>query len=79
MVRSALISRQPVVRDLVFYAVSIVLLLLVFSDGKVLAWEMLVFLGIYILYVRCAKNRSKWLGYSEPEWEDDLESSEEHE
>ena len=73
MVRQAVITWQPVVRDLIFYAISIVLLLLFFRDGQVVLWEMLVFFALYVCYVRCAKNRRKWLGYGEPEREENIE------
>jgi len=73
MVRNAVITWQPVVRDLIFYSIAIVLLLFVFWDGQIVLWEMIVFLAVYILYVYCAKNWRLWLGYDEPEWEDDLE------
>ena len=73
MVRSATITWQPVIRDLAFYAISILLLLRVFQDGTIVAWEMIVFLVLYLVYVRVAKNRRTWLGYDEPEWEEDTE------
>jgi K+-dependent Na+/Ca+ exchanger-like protein len=42
---------QPIVRDLVFYSISILILLLVFKDGIIDLSESLIFIAIYIIYV----------------------------
>lgn len=51
VVRKALISWQPVVRDLTFYAIAIILLLLVLNDGNITITDAVLFIGVYILYV----------------------------
>lgn len=48
---TAILSWRPVIRDLLFYIFSIVLLLVTFSDGIVTLHEAGVYLLIYILYV----------------------------
>lgn len=50
-VKKAFVSWQPIVRDAVFYAISILLLLCFFVDGKITLNESLIMLGTYVLYV----------------------------
>lgn len=56
--------RQPVVRDLVFYALTILLLLLFFWDGKMMFSEVIVMVVLYIAYVFVVSKWSKWLKYN---------------
>ncbi|MBU0731408.1 calcium/sodium antiporter [Patescibacteria group bacterium] len=42
---------QPVVRDMTFYAISILLLLFAFSDGQIEIWEAGFFIIVYLLYL----------------------------
>lgn len=51
IVREARITLLAIVRDTAFYLGSIVLLLLVFWDGKIVVSETLLFLGFYGLYI----------------------------
>lgn len=66
MVKNAKVSWKPIVRDLIFYSLTIVLLLIVFRDGTVVLRESILFVGVYIIYIRVAKNRWKWLNYHVP-------------
>jgi K+-dependent Na+/Ca+ exchanger-like protein len=49
--RGARLNWQPVVRDMLFYVASILLLLLAFWDGKIVLGEALGFVGVYIVYI----------------------------
>ncbi len=66
VIRKAKITWQPVVRDLFFYGLAILLLLLFFVDGSIEFVEVLIFLALYIGYIFVAKNRSRRLWYSAP-------------
>ncbi len=65
LVRGAIVKlqRQPIIRDLVFYSISVWLLLRFFWDGKATLSEMLIFVVVYIIYIICVKYRSTWLNY----------------
>lgn len=51
LIRPALISRRVTARDSTFYALSIVLLLVVFRDGQATMVEALLFLLLYAAYI----------------------------
>lgn len=51
LVRKAFIAWQPVVRDTIFYSLSIILLILAFRDGQITLLESSIFLGLYVIYV----------------------------
>jgi len=51
IVRKAFIAWQSVIRDLFFYAVSVVLLLITLSDGEVSYIEAGLLIGVYAVYV----------------------------
>lgn len=54
---------QPVIRDMVFYCVSILLLLMFFSDGQITLIETVIFVIAYLAYLFAVKNWHKWLKY----------------
>lgn len=56
--------RQPIVRDLIFYSLTILLLLLVFLDGNVTFSETIRFVVLYWVYLFIVTQRSKWLNYN---------------
>lgn len=60
VVRTAVVSWQPIVRDSFFYAVSVFLLLLFFKDGVITIYESVIFIGTYIFYVFVVLH---WKGY----------------
>lgn len=66
LVKDTTVSWKPIVRDLVFYAITIVLLLFVFYDGQIFLWETVLFIGAYIFYVWIAKNWWKRFDYHVP-------------
>jgi len=45
------LMRQPLIRDLIFYSASIILLAWFFMDGQILLYEALVFVVIYVVYI----------------------------
>ncbi|NOZ43667.1 MAG: hypothetical protein GXP45_00575 [bacterium] len=61
------ITRQPILRDLGFYIITIALLFRTFYDGKIVFYETIVLLIFYILYLFIVSKRGKWLKYSTPE------------
>lgn len=63
MFRRAKLTWQPVIRDMLFYCISIVALLISFKDGQITLIEALSFVGIYAIYIYAVKNWSKWLKY----------------
>lgn len=65
-VRKAKIAWQPVIRDLFFYAVAIVVLIFVFRDGNVSLMDTIMFLGVYVAYVIAVIFWRKILKYEDP-------------
>ncbi len=65
MYKAVKLQWQPVVRDMVFYVLSILMLLYAFSDGVVTMPEAAVFVVFYGLYVFAVVNWRKWLDYSD--------------
>lgn len=55
--------RQPIVRDLWFYALTVTCLLFFFLDGKVVFSEVAIMVALYVLYVFVVSQWSKWLKY----------------
>lgn len=49
--RRAVLTWQPVIRDLLFYVGTIVLLLYTFIDGKITLSDASLYLGVYVLYL----------------------------
>lgn len=46
-----ILSRRPFLRDILFYTVSSVALMLIVFDGEIHLFESVCFVGIYLLYV----------------------------
>lgn len=67
MVRKAFIAWQPVIRDIIFYSLSILLLIYSFWDGRIVLLEAVMFVGLYIIYVLAVMNWRKILPYKEHE------------
>ena len=63
IVRKAVLSWQPVIRDTLFYSISIIILLLVFRDGQIVLHEAIIFLIIYIIYIIAVINWKKLFPY----------------
>ena len=51
LVKRAVLSWQPVIRDLIFYVLCILLLLFTFRDGSITLFDALLYLVVYIVYL----------------------------
>lgn len=51
LVKRAVLTWQPVIRDLVFYVVCILLLLFTFRDGVITLSDALMYIGLYVVYL----------------------------
>ncbi len=49
--KRALLTWQPVIRDMTFYVLTILLLLFTFIDGKITLYDSLAFVALYALYI----------------------------
>ncbi len=58
------LHRQPIVRDLCFYTLTIWVLILSFWDWKVSFWESGIFLALYCIYIYVVSQWSKRLHYN---------------
>jgi len=67
MVRKAFIAWQPIIRDIAFYSLSILLLIYSFWDGRIVLLEASMFIILYIIYVLAVMNWRKILLYKEGE------------
>ena len=67
IVRKAFIAWQPVIRDIIFYSLSILLLIYAFWDGKITLLESIAFLALYVVYVIAVLNWRKILPYKDDE------------
>lgn len=56
---------KPILRDLVFYAITILMLLWSFWDGRIVLVEAGVFVLVYLVYVHLAVNWRRWFKYEE--------------
>ena len=66
VVKKALIAWQAVVRDLVFYAVAVLLLIMLFKDGKVEWTDAALFIGIYCIDIVVVVRWRKMFNYVDP-------------
>jgi K+-dependent Na+/Ca+ exchanger-like protein len=62
-VKSTTLVWQPVVRDLIFYALAILALFYVLDNGHVSMVEAGVFLALYVVYVLSVVNWRRWFKY----------------
>lgn len=72
-VKDAVVSWQPVVRDSLFYTISIILLMVFFYDGHVTLTETLILMGTYAVYIVVVLFWRRFFHY-----EDDGDNGEEH-
>ena len=63
--RETKLTWQPVVRDALFYSLTILLLLYVFWDGKVVLVESIYFVAFYVVYIFAVANWKKILPYKD--------------
>jgi len=58
---------QPLLRDLIFYGISVALIILFFSDGHLTQFESLIFLSVYIIYILVMFLWQKYFPYKDTE------------
>lgn len=71
MFRAVKLQWQPVLRDMMFYIITILLLLWAFWDGRVTLLEAVTFVGVYAVYVFSVVQWRKILDYKNVEVEVD--------
>ena len=69
IIRKIKLTWQPVIRDLIFYTISVGLLVWFILDGRFTLTEAVVFLVVYAIYVIAVINWKKILDYPEREYE----------
>ncbi len=69
---------QPLVRDLVFYALSVILLVLFFKDGSISILEAFIFVTGYVVYFVALYTWKKILPYKDSEHKIEMDKSEEN-
>lgn len=67
VVATAYLKWQPVVRDMGFYIMAILVLIFTFSDGRITAMEAASYLVAYGVYIAVLANWSKWFPYAKTE------------
>ncbi len=65
MFRAVKLQWQPVIRDQIFYSITIIMLLVAFMDGKIVLYEAIVFVLMYIVYVFTVIHWRKILNYED--------------
>lgn len=79
MVKNTILAWQPVVRDLLFYALAIAGLYYVLNNGTLSLQEAIMLISLYVVYVYSVVNWRKWFKYQgfdeDPEEEEDDEES----
>ncbi len=68
LVKKAKLTWQPMIRDLAFYTIAVVLLVYFIWDGVFTLNEAIIFLGIYVLYVIAVIYWRKILPYNDMEY-----------
>lgn len=63
--KAVVLQWKPVIRDLVFYVLTILGLLAVFWDGQIVLYEAIGFVALYAVYVFLTVNWRRWLKYDE--------------
>jgi K+-dependent Na+/Ca+ exchanger-like protein len=66
---------QPVIRDMIFYILTIIMLLIAFMDGKIVFIEALGFVLTYGIYVWTVVKWRKWLKYNDAAIEEQTEKA----
>ena len=64
--RAVQLQWKPVMRDIGFYILTIIALLVSFADGKIVMYEALAFLALYGIYIYAVVNWRKWFHYKQP-------------
>ena len=75
VVRKAVLSWQPVVRDTIFYSFSILFLLFAFWDGQIVMGEAVIFAVLYIVYIIAVINWKKLFPYQDNDIIEEVEDA----
>ena len=77
LVKKAFVAWQPIIRDIIFYALSIILLFFSFKDGVISLKEAAIFVILYGIYIFAVMKWKKILPYKEESKDiiEDLEES----
>eukprot|EP01114_Cavostelium_apophysatum_P020498 TRINITY_DN6889_c0_g1_i1.p1 TRINITY_DN6889_c0_g1~~TRINITY_DN6889_c0_g1_i1.p1 ORF type:complete len:634 (+),score=62.09 TRINITY_DN6889_c0_g1_i1:80-1981(+) len=51
VISTAKLEKWPVIRDIIFYLVALLMIMFICNDGQVTWWESVIFLSYYIVYV----------------------------
>lgn len=82
IVKKAVLSWQPVIRDTIFYSLSIIMLIIAFRDGQIDLGEAGIFVILYLVYVVAVIKWKKILPYKDidvvKELEDKMKKSKEN-
>lgn len=65
MFKAVKLQWQPVIRDMLFYILTIIMLLITFWDGRITLWEAIAFVAVYAIYVWTVVKWRKWLKYED--------------
>ena len=76
MVKNTLLAWQPVIRDLLFYAIAIAGLYYVLNNGAITLFETIMLMSLYVIYVLAVVNWRKWFKYKIPDEDPDEEEDE---
>jgi len=80
VVRKSVLAWQPVLRDMIFYSISIIALIVVFYDGQIELYEAAILVVIYGVYILAVSKWRKLFPYEELDTiEEEEESLEEEE
>lgn len=77
LVRKAVITWQPLIRDLIFYSLSIGALIYAFHDGVIQLSEAFLFIALYVIYVVAVVKWKKILPYEDEKVDMKLMAAEE--
>jgi len=65
VMKKAILSWQPIVRDTLFYSISIIMLIVAFRDGRIDLFEAGIFVALYVVYLIAVANWRKILPYKD--------------
>ncbi len=72
--KAVVLQWKPVIRDLTFYVLTILLLLFVFQDGSITIIEAGSFIVLYATYIYATLNWKKWFDYEDVKKSEDFEA-----
>ena len=76
MVKNTFLAWQPVVRDLLFYAIAIAGLYLVLFNGIISVLEASILIALYLVYILAVVKWRRWFNYKELDVDPDFQEEE---